>query len=266
MGENIEPRTPQLPAGAYELLVTDALRQRIENLFAETTVLRELEFSEEPVALARYVSAVLEEKLVLTKREDRVPLVNGILNLLASEKFSIDTGLEELREVSSRSDVTSRIIRPESGLSDSALLTNAQNEPTLGAELRAELATADRVDLLSAFIRWHGIRVLEEALEALQGRGVPLRVLTTTYIGATERRALDELVTRFGAEVRINYETQSTRLHAKAWLFHRNSGFNTGYVGSSNLSHSALVDGLEWNVKYCAGFHTALDPKVRRNI
>jgi superfamily II DNA or RNA helicase len=68
-------------------------------------------------------------------------------------------------------------------------------------------------------------------------------------VGATERRALDELVRRFGADVRITYETQSTRLHAKAWLFRRRSGFDTAFVGSSNLSRSALVDGLEWNVR-----------------
>ncbi|MEP7021622.1 MAG: DUF3427 domain-containing protein, partial [Pseudonocardiales bacterium] len=134
-------------------------------------------------------------------------------------------------------------------LSTAALLTNAKGEPSLGAELRAELSSADRVDLLCAFIRWTGLRVLEEPLVLLRQRGIPLRVITTTYVGATERRAVDELVRRFGAQVRITYETQSTRLHAKAWLFRRHSGFDTAFVGSSNLSRAALLDGLEWNVR-----------------
>jgi superfamily II DNA or RNA helicase len=78
--------------------------------------------------------------------------------------------------------------------------------------------------------------------------GKPLRILTTTYTNSTEQRALDELV-RIGAQVRVSYDTTITRLHAKAWLFHRTSGYSTAYVGSSNLTHSAQVTGLEWNVR-----------------
>ncbi|MFZ1178609.1 MAG: DEAD/DEAH box helicase family protein, partial [Mycobacterium sp.] len=142
--------------------------------------------------------------------------------------------------------------RPATPLSDTALMTNARNEPTLAAELRAELASADHVDLLCAFVKWQGLRLLEDQLNELRQRNVPLRVITTTYLGATDARALDALVDEFGAEVRVNYETAGTRLHAKAWLLRRNTGFHTAYVGSSNLSHAALVDGLEWNVRLSA--------------
>jgi len=75
-----------------------------------------------------------------------------------------------------------------------------------------------------------------------------LRVLTTTYTNSTEQRALDALV-ELGAEVRVSYDTSSTRLHAKAWIFHRASGYSTAYLGSSNLTHMAQVTGLEWNVR-----------------
>ena len=79
--------------------------------------------------------------------------------------------------------------------------------------------------------------------------GVPLRLITTTYMGATERAALDRLVRDFGADVKVQYDAQRTRLHAKAWLFRRNTGFDTAYVGSSNLSRAAMLDGVEWNVR-----------------
>ncbi len=74
-------------------------------------------------------------------------------------------------------------------------------------------------------------------------------MITTTYMGATERAALDRLVRELGAEVRIQYDAARTRLHAKAWMFRRETRYDTAYVGSSNLSRAALLDGVEWNVR-----------------
>lgn len=135
--------------------------------------------------------------------------------------------------------------RPDIPLAQSALLVNGRGQPRVGAEIARELESADAVDLLCAFIKWQGVRTMQRQLEELNA---PLRVITTTYIGATERKALDFLA-GIGAQIKISYETRTTRLHAKAWLFHRRSGFSTGYVGSSNLSRSALLDGLEWNMR-----------------
>ncbi|GAB2867980.1 DEAD/DEAH box helicase [Myroides odoratimimus subsp. xuanwuensis] len=115
--------------------------------------------------------------------------------------------------------------------------------------MRAEIDTSDEVDLLCAFVKWHGLRLLESELGRLRRRRAPLRVITTTYMGATERAALDRLVRELGAEVRIQYDAARTRLHAKAWMFRRRTRYDTAYVGSSNLSRAALLDGVEWNVR-----------------
>jgi hypothetical protein len=72
---------------------------------------------------------------------------------------------------------------------------------------------------------------------------------------------LEELQ-RSGAEVRVSYDTTSTRLHAKAWLFFRAGGFSTAYVGSSNLTHSAQVSGLESNVRASAARNPDLIEKI----
>jgi HKD family nuclease len=117
--------------------------------------------------------------------------------------------------------------------------------------LQAEVPSADRIDLLCAFIKWSGLRLLQPVLKQHLAAGRPMRVLTTVYLGATDRRALDWLVER-GAQVRVSTDTRRTRLHAKAWLFHRASGSSTAYIGSSNLSAPALLDGLEWNVRLAA--------------
>jgi superfamily II DNA or RNA helicase/HKD family nuclease len=140
------------------------------------------------------------------------------------------------------------IERPLTPLQDTTVFTNAPGEPAVGHELRAEVPSADAIDVVMAFVRWSGVRPLTDALRRHCEAGKPLRVLTTTYTNSTEQKALDELK-RLGAEIKVSYDTSSTRLHAKAWIFHRESGYSTAYIGSSNLTHSAQVLGLEWNVR-----------------
>ncbi|MDQ0380947.1 DUF3427 domain-containing protein [Amycolatopsis thermophila] len=241
-----------LADGVYEALRThrldrtlDAARDRFRPEFGA------VDPADAPEVIARHVAEAVRR--VLTDETDnarRVTLANQLLDQLAAEDDRLTGTVQQLLALSEiTGPAPRRHIRPVTPLSQAALLTNAKEEPSLSAELRAELASADRIDLLCAFIRWPGLRLLESALLDVRERGVPLRVLTTTYVGATERPAIDRLVRQFGADVRISYETQSTRLHAKAWLFRRNSGYDTAFVGSSNLSRSALVDGLEWNVR-----------------
>lgn len=239
-----------LVEGLYESLVTARLRSQLDRHHQLRPEFDDLDDAEAPAVLARHVADAVRARLVEIPPHDRAALVNDVLDLLGQPAEHVYDRGEQLLSLTRADGLTSATFpRPVTPLSEAALLTNAKDEPALGSELRAELASADRVDLLCAFIRWHGLRLLEEPLVELRRRGVPLRVITTTYVGATERSALDRLVRRFGAEVKINYETQSTRLHAKAWLLRRRSGYDTAYVGSSNLSRSALVDGLEWNVR-----------------
>ncbi|MET3350473.1 UNVERIFIED_ORG: superfamily II DNA or RNA helicase/HKD family nuclease [Arthrobacter sp. UYEF1] len=239
----------QLPEGLYELLNTDVLGNLLNRYSDLRPVFADIEDTDAPDILSRHVAEAVRQALAAAKPSERVALANRLLQELNATDRIVEgpTQLQSLH----RPDALKRrqLRRPTTKLSDSALLTNSKDEPNLAAELRAEIESATTVDLLCAFVRWTGLRLLEPALEQLKERGARLRVLTTTYMGATERRAIDELVNRYGAEVKINYETQATRLHAKAWLFRRGSGFDTAYVGSSNLSQAALLDGLEWNVR-----------------
>ncbi|WP_431188555.1 DUF3427 domain-containing protein [Arthrobacter crystallopoietes] len=235
--------------GLYESLQTESLERRLSAMDDYQVNVASVEQEDVPEVLARYIGAVARGALAQARPEDRVALANKLLLALAHSD-GVAAGPKQLRSLHSVEQLRRRNLRrPSTPLSNSALLTNGKDDPSLASELRAEIASANTVDLLCAFIRWNGIRLLESALDELHERGARLRVITTTYMGATERRAVDELVRRYGAEVRINYESQATRLHAKAWLFKRDTGFCTAYVGSSNLSRSALVDGLEWNVR-----------------
>jgi superfamily II DNA or RNA helicase/HKD family nuclease len=243
--------------GLYEQLITLRLQKRLAAL--EGSELRAIERAvggeSAPHVLARHVAETVRDVLQRLPESDRVHAANHILEAVGTLPGArewvdlVATGPRQLLALAKQQAPGVYEIRPATPLSDTALLTNSPEDPSLGFELRAELATANRVDLLCAFVKWHGIRLLEDSLRAARERGVPVRVITTTYMGATEQRALDRLVDEFGAEVKVNYEIRSTRLHAKAWLFRRDSGYDTAYVGSSNLSRAALVDGLEWNVR-----------------
>lgn len=115
------------------------------------------------------------------------------------------------------------VAEPLIPLLDTTLLTNAPGEPGLWNQLDAEIDSADGIDVIMAFIRRSGIRPLLPALRRHGQAGRPLRVLTTTYTGSTERAALEQLV-EIGGQVQISYDLSTTRLHAKAWVFHRPDG------------------------------------------
>jgi len=146
-------------------------------------------------------------------------------------------------------------IFPITGLRTPCLFSSSRSEPSLLHELIAELQAVDTVDILVSFITWSGVRKIIDVLKqatAIDAAGrsrTKFRILTTTYIGATEAKAVNALAELPNVELRISLDGRRTRLHAKAWIFNRNSGFGTAFIGSANLSESALISGIEWTVK-----------------
>ncbi len=189
----------QLPEGLYELLNTDALGNLLNNAGELEPVFAEIQDEDSPDILSRHVADAVRRALSAAKPTDRVALANKLLQELDTGD-RIAPGPTQLQSLH-RPDTLKRrnLRRPTTKLSDSALLTNSKDDPNLAAELRTEIESANTVDLLCAFVRWTGLRLLEPALQQLKERGAKLRV-TTTYMGATERRAIDELVHRYGAE------------------------------------------------------------------
>jgi HKD family nuclease len=182
--------------------------------------------------------------------------LNGVLRQLVGEGDGLHAAevalpprvLYGIKGLSPLGDPLPLPLLPATPFGQSDLLVNAKGQPNIGSELKAELATADSVDLICAFVIWTGVRHLRDSLAEVVSRGGGVRVITTTYMGATEKRAVDELFS-LGAQIRLALDARTTKLHAKAWLLERGSGFATAFVGSSNLSHTALFDGLEWNVR-----------------
>ena len=248
---------PDLPKGLYDKLITAGLTARLLTFDRDRTRVQQtpLDAAEAHAVLARHISdavaRTLRELPVENRLERQVQLTNELLQALGINHDVVETPPEVLQSIQAitGNPATDRpITSPLVALSDSDLLVNARGEPALAHALAHEIPSADSIDLLCAFVRWHGIRVLEEELCAHCRAGKPLRIITTVYTGSTERKALDWLA-NLGAQVKVSFDTQSTRLHAKAWMFRRATGYSTAYIGSSNLSKSALIDGVEWNVR-----------------
>jgi superfamily II DNA or RNA helicase/HKD family nuclease len=266
------PRMDPLNPGLYELLITDDLAAQMQMVDPVFRVTKPLAVADAPDRLALHLQqqvAVALEGLPESQRLERgVSISRALIDRLT--ELLADTGAEApvtpgevLHAVLSRRlDGSPRSIsEPLIPLLDSTLLTNAPGEPNLWNQLRSEIDSATTVDVVMAFIRRSGIRPLLEVLRRHCAEGRSLRVLTTTYTGSTERAALDLLVDA-GAEVKVSYDISGTRLHAKSWIFHRGAGPATAYIGSSNLTHSAQVTGLEWNVRLSAARNAPVLEKV----
>ena len=228
-----------LPHGLYESVITPRLQQRLDATDGARRI-ADLDPTVAPEVLGRHVGDAVRRHLESVDPARRLELVERFVEVLEADADDLAGG-SILHSIYPAGRTEPR--RPSTPLSEGALLTNARDEPGLGNELALEMESADDVDLLCAFVKFTGVTVLAPQFEMLAERGITPRVLTTTYMGATDRRALDVLVNDYGAQVKVRFEKASTRLHAKAWLFRRHSGFDTAYVGSSNLSRSALVDG-----------------------
>ncbi|WP_405113147.1 DUF3427 domain-containing protein [Micromonospora sp. NBC_01405] len=252
-----------LGRGIYEHLVTHQLAGQLHHLDSALVQHRPLDPADSHEHLTRHLATLISRALQAVPNGDdklhrQVDLANRLATTIADLNPDAATPNDQVADARNLLHAIAAPPtppaqptfpqRPTTPLSTGALLVNGRHQPRIGHEVTHEMASATHVDLLCAFIKWHGLRIVEPAIRELIGRGGKLRVITTTYLGATDQRALDRLA-ELGAEVKVSYETRTTRLHAKAWLFRRNNGTTTAYVGSSNLSKAALVDGVEWNVR-----------------
>lgn len=256
-----------LPDGLYDQLLTRSLDELIARGTDENArSLQALNADDAPARLAEVLVAQLAKILDDLEGEggdklrQQLELVNFIL---VSLRERLGQGVESADIVAAPARILQAIHRqsappvpPETGLAAPWLFTAGKGSPALLTELRRELAACDRVDILVSFITHSGVRKLLDVLQAITAVGADgeprtrIRILTTTYTGATEARALDALAGLPGCEIRVSLDGRRTRLHAKAWLFRRRTGFGSAYVGSANLSGAALMGGLEWTTKF----------------
>lgn len=249
-----------LKQGIYEHIINQETDRKIQE--AEQSglvcVQQPIDGAESPQMLANYLANAIRQKLEDTEeQQDRVNLINRIM---------IDAGLLDDKQIVKPADLLAEVmtqqqsalqnqsntqtIRPISGFRVSNLFTGGSSALSLGEEIRREIASADEICFIVSFLKVSGVRILLDDLKKFCSReGTRLRIITTTYCGATQAKAIEQLAALPNTEIRISYNTDIERLHAKSYIFVRNSGMNTAYIGSSNLSKSAQTEGLEWNMR-----------------
>ncbi len=258
--------------GLYEAVINEDILKQLDKLDVDDFIIdkENIDKEEAKVILSGYIERVIRRALNYIrdkeKEKDRklikqIEACNEIISILS--KVSNEEDLKEYRidergeiltalysRINNKRGVTKeKAVRPATPLSQSSLFTGAALEPNMLGELNKEIISCDSIDLLVSFVKWSGIRCLMDSLREAANDGKSIRIITTSYMGATDFKAIEELSKLPNTEIRISYDTDRTRLHAKAYMFKRDTGFTTAYIGSSNISGAALTSGLEWNIK-----------------
>ncbi|MGN0697253.1 MAG: DUF3427 domain-containing protein [Ruminiclostridium sp.] len=256
-----------LKPGLYEQVINKDITEKIDES-SQLIDKRAIDDAEAAHIISNYLAEIIEKGLARLGNDNidtKLLLANKIVSAVTEttgddefDSMSIDNSAQQLlaiADIANNADSVNKIIRmprPETPMSSSSLFTGAVHEPQLISELKKEILSADRIDMLVSFIKWSGIRLIYDELEGFTGKGGKLRIITTSYMGATDAKAVEELRKLPNTEIKVYYDTKCTRLHAKSYMFYRNTGFTTAYVGSSNLSKAAVTDGREWNLKITA--------------
>ena len=254
--------------GLYEQVINNHLNSELAEIPEARKAVAPIDKAEASKVLAQYLADVVQKGLdnVADNGGDisaQIALTNQIVDLIQNTTreadfaaLGVDQRAEQLlallRETDPRLAVgktAADLSRPETSIAQSSLFTGAIHEPQMYTELKKEIVSADRIDMLVSFIKWSGLRLLMDELREFTQNGGELRIITTSYMGATDVKAIEELRQLPNTRIKVSYDTKRTRLHAKTYVFYRNTGFTTAYVGSSNLSNAAISSGLEWNVK-----------------
>jgi superfamily II DNA or RNA helicase len=255
--------------GLYEQLINKLFSFKLSTLDKDKFYIKESLLDKEEAAqyLSRYLSFVIQTALNALPKENKlekqIEVSNKIIKLLKSqlddedfEENLIEANGRVLTAVFSKLDAYFpdfdrhlKEITPITRFSQSELFTGSNRRLSMESEIRKEILSADKIHFLVSFIKFSGIRIFEKELREFTNSGKELKIITTSYMGATDVKAIEFLSSLKNTQIKISYNTQNARLHAKAYLFLRNTGFHTGYIGSSNISHAALTSGLEWNLK-----------------
>ena len=117
-------------------------------------------------------------------------------------------------------------------------------------QLKTSMARARKIDIIVSFLMESGVRMILKDLKAALERGAQVRILTGNYLGITQPSALYLIKKELGDRVDLRFYNDKERsFHPKSYIFHCEN-MDEIYIGSSNISRSALTSGIEWNYRF----------------
>ena len=117
-------------------------------------------------------------------------------------------------------------------------------------QLVNSMKRADRIDIIVSFLMESGVKMLLKDLDQAMKRGAKIRILTGNYLGITQPSALYLIKHELGENVDLRFYSEKGRsFHPKSYIFHYVDHSDI-YIGSSNISKSALTSGIEWNYRF----------------
>ena len=258
-----------IQTGIYEQVITRLFQLKLKEVDANRFYIGKKHITKDDAVyiLSKYLQHLIEFAFIGTPEDQQTDkytdFVNSVIKMLGRE-FNIDD--TELDLIDAQKNILTavvdranceypdiedhlRAITPITTLSRSALFFGGRGPVDMENELNREILCADEICWVVSFIKTSGLNLLWNSLKKFTAEGKRLRIITTTYTGATDYDAIARLATLPNIEIKISYDGTQDRLHAKSYIFLRNSGFHTAYIGSSNLSRYALKDGKEWNFK-----------------
>ena len=219
-----------LHPGLYEQVINNALTRELAEIPEARKAVAPIDKAEASKVLAQYLADVIQKGLdnVLDNGGDisaQIELSNRIVSLIQSTTkepdfaaLGVDERAEQLFALLRKADprlavgkTAADIERPETSIAQSSLFTGAVHEPQMFTELKKEIISTDRIDMLVSFIKWSGLRLIMDELREFTQNGGELRVITTSYMGATDVKAIEELRRLHNAQIKTSLDKGTQR-------------------------------------------------------
>lgn len=223
----------KLVEGTYENIITDGLMRDMLHASSEGLICRQedIDDAESPSMLTDHLSRIIRNRLSdenLTA-EERAAFANRLVDFLGEEneeKVVVDkqilSAVISQQEDARLKATNSTLVRPLTGFRVSNLFTGGQSYVSLSSEIERDIESADSICMIVSFLKLSGVNLINDHLKRFCSNPQhKLRIITTTYCGVTDAKAVERLASLPNTEIRISYNTEIERLHAKSYIFER---------------------------------------------